>query len=323
MSGRRADTSLAALLLTQRLVDNPAPPFKAAEFWTFVDVVGDLGRLLGMDVVEMTAVGLTTTTANVVAQRLDSATALAFELETLEQSGVRVLSGLDPEYPARLRDRLGTGAPPVLHVTGSIEVLGGGGLGVVGSRSADSNAIGIAREAAKLAVKQHQSVISGAARGIDEVAMTAALDAGGVMLGVLADSLVRRLRDSETRRALLDGRACLCTPYRPSAGFSVANAMGRNRIVYALSDITFVVIAEDGSGGTWSGALEALRRQHGDVVVWTGPGCGIGNQALVGRGAKAISDLSRLFDLELIQHHGRSHRQLSLGLGADSSPEPL
>ena len=63
----------------------------------------------------------------------DAATAVAFALDELEQSGIRVLTCLDDGYPASLLG-LGGAAPPLLHVAGDIALLSAPLLGVVGSR---------------------------------------------------------------------------------------------------------------------------------------------------------------------------------------------
>ncbi len=49
--------------------------------------------------------------------------------------------------------------------------------------------------------------------------------------------------------------------------------------------MTFVVASEHERGGTWAGATEALKKDYGTVVVWTGPGAGSGNEPLVDLGA--------------------------------------
>ena len=85
---------------------------------------------------------------------------------------------------------------------------------------------------------------------------------------MLADSLSRQVTKPQVRRAILEGRLCLCTPDKPTAGFSVANAMGRNRLIYALSDLALVVVSDSGQGGTWEGAVEAIRVRLTDVVIW-------------------------------------------------------
>ena len=293
MSDRRSDASLAAVLLAQRLVDAPVEPLKASEYWLVFNAVEDLSVLLGRDAGELIEAVVPPDLVDRVSILLQPATALAFELERLENTGVTVLAPTDPAYPTRLVDRLGPTAPPLLYVAGPPELLERGGLGIVGSRQVTPAAAKVAEDAARAAVAAGSSVISGGAKGVDQLAMAAALDAGGTAVGILADSLTRRLREPSTRAALTDGRACLCSPYRPDAGFSVGNAMGRNKIIYALSDTTLVVAADLETGGTWAGATEATRRAITDVAVWLGDGSGPGNSDLANaaRGVHVLSDV--------------------------------
>jgi predicted Rossmann fold nucleotide-binding protein DprA/Smf involved in DNA uptake len=132
---------------------------------------------------------------------------------------------------------------------------------------------------------------------VDRLAMNAGLDARGHIVGVLADSLLRTARDPEVRRAVSDGLVCLCSPYKPTAGFTVANAMGRNKLIYAMSTATLVVECEEGSGGTWAGAAEALRGKTAPVIAWTGPGAAPGNHALVRLGARPLQQLDDLLPI--------------------------
>ena len=85
--------------------------------------------------------------------------------------------------------------------------------------------------------------------------MNAALDSGGAVVGVLADSLSRKLRNADVRAAIHDGRARSCArPYSPDASFSAGNAMGRNKLIYSQAAVTLVVASDKGSSGTWTGA---------------------------------------------------------------------
>jgi len=74
--------------------------------------------------------------------------------------------------------------------------------------------------------------------------------------------------------------------------------MGRNRIVCALSQVTFVVSSDVGSGGTWAGAKEALECRFARVAVWTGDGAKEANHALVARRSTPITDLTTLFETD-------------------------
>ena len=83
----------------------------------------------------------------------------------------------------------------------------------------------------------------------------------------------------------------------PETGFSPAAAMARNKIVYALSDLTVVVATDEGKGGTWAGAIECLSRGYGRIAVWRGPGEGPGNSALERHGATPIVKAQDIVEL--------------------------
>ena len=110
-------------------------------------------------------------------------------------------------------------------------------------------------------------------------------------VGVTAEGLERASRRKELRGAVGEERLLLVSPFAPSAGFNVGNAMGRNKLIYALAAATLVVASDIDGGGTWAGATEALRRRFGAVAVWSGAGAGPGNAALVARGGLAVDDL--------------------------------
>src|SRR5207244_24857 len=80
----------------------------------------------------------------------------------------------DDGYPAALMSRLGTGAPPLLYVAGPADLLATGALGIVGSRDVAPAAADVAQQAARSAVANDLAVVSGGAKGVDQLSMTAA-----------------------------------------------------------------------------------------------------------------------------------------------------
>lgn len=289
--------TLVALVLTSHLVQRDVKPLKSSEFWSLLERVGDLEELVGRSPDGIQSIAdLPEDRAAAIHELLEGAASFAFELEDLERRGVKVVSALDDRYPATLRVKLGPAAPPVLYVAGEIHLLTTDGIGIVGARDVGPEAAQVANEAARLLAAHGLTVYSGAAKGIDQVAMNAAFDAGGSVVGILADALERKLRDPDTRRAIHDERVCLVTPYKPSMGFTVANAMARNKLIYALAGKTFVVQSDLDKGGTWAGATEWLKRAPEEVLVWTGPGQGKGNGALIAAGARPIGDLRHLVE---------------------------
>jgi predicted Rossmann fold nucleotide-binding protein DprA/Smf involved in DNA uptake len=220
---------------------------------------------------------------------LSRSIAVALALEKLDHGGIWTLTGFDDDYPSHLLEALQDEAPAVLHGAGNAGWLAHPGLGIVGSRVLSSEAVQAARTIASAAAARGIQVVSGAAKGTDQQAMDGAFQAGGAAVGVLADSLVQKVSQPDNRSAVQDGKLVLLTPYAPSAGFTVGAAMARNKIIYGLSRAVVVIAADKDKGGTWAGAVEALKQRWGRVLVWTGPGAGTGNAGLVSLGATAVS----------------------------------
>jgi DNA processing protein len=311
------DRSFAALLLSSHLVERPVKPLKSTEFWPILDRVSELECLLDASADEIRQrLDATQEMARRVETLLQGATSFAFELEGLHRRGIKVVSALNASYPTRLKKRLSQSAPPVLYIAGPHELLSSEGMGIVGARDVSPIAASVTKQAAGLLASHGLTIYSGAAKGIDQIAMNSAFSSGGTVVGVLADSLEKRLQDPDTRRAITDDRVCLVTPYKPSMGFTVANAMGRNKIIYALAQATFVVQSDLNKGGTWAGATEWIKRHPREVRVWAGEGAAPGNVELVRQGAEPIMNINELLspalDYELSSEDG--HEQQRFGV---------
>ena len=292
------DTIRASLLLTNRLVPLGAKPLAAKEFWHLVEQI-DPGELLDLDADGISErLGREPDEGRRLRTLLDAATAMSFEQERLHDGGIEMVSALAGRFPSRLRERLGAGCPPFLLVAGPIDRLSGGGLGVVGSHDADDAALDVARAAARLAAQHGWTVVGGLASAVDQAVIAAARDAGGSAVGIPAEGISRAARNVDVRRHVHAGTLTVASPYAPDAPSTARNALGRHKIVHALSSITFVVAAADGSGGTWVGATEAIDRRFGVVAVWAGEGAADGNLALGARGASTVADPAQLIDLD-------------------------
>ncbi|MDH4867561.1 DNA-processing protein DprA [Alcaligenes nematophilus] len=179
-------------------------------------------------------------------------------IERWQARAIWVVSRADPEYPRRLKALLREDAPAVLYGCGDMALIETGGLAVVGSRHVDDALIDYTMEVGRLAARAGRTLVSGGAKGIDQAAMRGALEGGGKVCGVLADSLEKTTMNREHRNLLLNGQLVLISPYDPSAGFNVGNAMQRNKLIYALADTSLVVSSDLNKGGTWAGAVEQL-----------------------------------------------------------------
>lgn len=179
-------------------------------------------------------------------------------IERWQARAIWVVSRADANYPRRLKERLRENAPAILYGCGEIDLIDAGGLAVVGSRHVDEALIEYTMTVGRIAARARRTIVSGGAKGIDQAAMRGALEAGGKVCGVLADSLEKTVMNREHRNLLMEGQLVLVSPYDPSAGFNVGHAMQRNKLIYALADAALVVSSDLNKGGTWAGAVEQL-----------------------------------------------------------------
>jgi len=206
---------------------------------------------------------------------------LSQAIERWQTRAIWVTSRADSHYPRRLKARLKEDAPPLIYGCGDEAILETGGLAVVGSRNVDEALVEYTESIGQLAARSRRTVISGAARGIDQAAMRGALLGGGTVSGVMGDGLERAALTREHRELLMDGRLVLISPYDPAAGFNVGHAMQRNKLIYALADAALVVSSDYEKGGTWTGAVEQLDKLH-FVPLY------VRNTGEVGRGLEAL-----------------------------------
>ncbi len=223
---------------------------------------------------------------------------LGFAVEEWQRNGIWIISRSDKEYPQRYRNHLKEKAPPLLFGAGDRSLLIGGGLAIVGSRNVDARGEAFTRHVAELCAYNRMPVVSGGARGVDQVAMNAALDAGGVTIGVIAENLLKKSLERTARKAISESRLLLVSPYHPNARFTVGTAMGRNKLIYAMADYGLVVSADYNKGGTWAGAKEELKRDNAlPVFVRIDESCPKGNQELMALGAVKWPEINSKNDL--------------------------
>ena len=270
MSHSLSPNTQAILLLTAPLIagrrDSSSDLLKPGEYKRLARFLRDKQREPA-DLLVPDARGLLEECQQLVgSERLKSLLARGFLLsqavERWQARAIWVVSRADAEYSRRLKARLKEDAPPVLYGCGDAALLDTGGLAVVGSRDVDDSLVAYTEDIGRLVARVRHTLVSGGARGIDQAAMRGALETGGKVAGVLADSLERTAMNREHRNLLMDGQLVLVSPYDPSAGFNVGNAMQRNKLIYALADAALVVNSDYEKGGTWAGAVEQLEKLH-------------------------------------------------------------
>lgn len=261
---------------------------------TYVDAAGLGGpeALMGKDAAALSsALGVKPDIASRVAQLLDRAGRFTLDLERIGGWGIWVLTESDADYPRLLRERLGDSAPPLLFGAGDSELLRCEGVAVVGSRRPDDAGMDFAQSFGARAAELGLAVVSGAARGVDEAAMTAALERGGIAVGVVADSLERLVRRKVWRQRLLSGELVLVSEHHPARRFDPGWAMQRNRVVYCLSQAAVVVASDAGRGGTWDGAAKNAKAGWVPLYVRAAATAPAGNRRLLETlGARELPD---------------------------------
>ncbi len=222
----------------------------------------------------------------------------ALLLEEFLNQGGRVLTLLDPDYPARLQERISSQTPLVLYTIGDLTILNlAKSVAFAGARKASENAMELTHQVATELAKQGYTLITGAAPGIDLVALESALQVGGRTITLLPQGLLIPATLRLVRRyypALNDDQLLILSEVHPKAPWNGSYAMMRNRLVAGLAD--FVVIAETGPkqsvvngktrlSGTWNCA-ETAYRMGVPVYVFDLPI--EGNQALVAEGLAQV-----------------------------------
>lgn len=213
---------------------------------------------------------------------------LRWYLKQAKIQGCTPITRVSQGYPLILRKRLGLESPGCLWAKGDVSLLDTPAAALVGSRLIASKNLDFAREVGRQAAQQGYTLVSGNAKGADQVAQEACLEAGGRVISVVADTLT----DKEHRDRLL-----YLSLDSFDAPFSPARALHRNRVIHALGQLTFVAQCSQGTGGTWDGTVTNLRQSLSPVFCFRDGTAAM--EALQSMGAWGISqedlqDFSRL-----------------------------
>ena len=171
------------------------------------------------------------------------------EMERLSKYRIHVITCNDKLYPPLLKQI--DHAPPVLYVAGTLSEADQFALGIVGTRNSSPYGRQVTeRFAADLAAGQ-VTVVSGMALGIDTIAHTATIDAGGRTLAILASGLDIIYPSDNTglaRRIVESGQGALITEFPLGVKPDTRNFPARNRIISGMSLGVLITEAPEKSG---------------------------------------------------------------------------
>ena len=224
-----------------------------------------------------------------MARLIDRSAALSFEISKYESMGVSLLTRADAAYPTKLKQKLGNVCPPLFYTAGDMTISQREFMGCVGSRTVGDADAAFTRQIVQRTVERDFAIVSGGAKGCDTVAEEESLSCGGYAMAFLSDSMLRKLRNTATVRAVQQGKLLLLSVARPDAGFNTGLAMMRNKYIYASSTATVVVKTDYNRGGTWAGATENLKHRW-SLTLCRQHNAYPGNKALIEKGAVPIGE---------------------------------
>jgi DNA processing protein len=167
--------------------------------------------------------------------------------EKIAGQGIQILTSDDEAYPARLREI--EQPPPVLYVRGEWLPEDHFAVSIVGTRRVTAYGRQVTEQLSASLASRGITIVSGLARGVDAVAHSAALQAGGRTAAVLGSG-VDRIYPPENR-GLADRimeRGALLSDYPLGTAPDSGNFPPRNRIISGLSVATVVIEAGETSG---------------------------------------------------------------------------
>ena len=201
---------------------------------------------------------------------------------------------ISPVYPIAVRTRLGLDAPGCLWAKGDLSMLNTKTISMVGSRElCEANRI-FAETVGREVAHQGYTLVSGNARGADQIAQNACLEAGGKVISVVADSLEGyNLQEN----VLFLSEDAFDEPFSPQ------RALSRNRVIHTLGQIVIVAQCNLNKGGTWDGTVRNLQKNWSPVFCFDDGGPA--TIELAQRGARLV-DLPQLSNLAALRPDNQS-----------------
>ena len=192
-----------------------------------------------------------------------------FELQYMQEHGIRGLTLNDDDYPQRLREC--PDAPIVLYYKGNADLNQAKIVCIVGTRQITTYGQDLIRRFVRDLRQQCPQVliVSGLAYGVDIHAHREALENGFPTVGVLAHGLdqIYPYRHRETAAQMVN-HGGLLTEFMTQTNADKANFVRRNRIVAGMSDACLVVESAAKGGGL----ITAEIAQSYDRAVFAFPG---------------------------------------------------
>ncbi|MGN1317755.1 MAG: DNA-processing protein DprA, partial [Lachnospirales bacterium] len=193
---------------------------------------------------------------------------LLLEIKKYSSMGINIVTKADDDYPKMLKNKIEKYSSPLFYYVGDLELANRKLIGFVGSRSISDKDCKFTERMVKVINEKGYGVVSGGAKGVDTIARDTSISNGNVCVEYISDSLIKKIKNKETIKAVLDNKLLIMSASKPDAGFNIGMAMTRNKYIYAQSNGTIVVKSDFKKGGTWNGATEAIKNKYCPVYCW-------------------------------------------------------
>jgi len=204
------------------------------------------------------------------------------------KAGISLLTIEDDRYPNSVRDQLGERAPAILSVIGHLGLIEQLGVAVVGAREVSDAGRQLARACGRDVARTERVLVSGGANGVDDTAQRGATDAGGGMVVVLPQGLLKFRGPQYFRDVLREQRILLMSASLPDAPWQRHAAVERNDMIAALSEAVCVIEPKK-TGGSIRTARTGLEfGRH--VLVHCTSDSAQGCTALIREGARPLCE---------------------------------
>ncbi|WP_291379422.1 MULTISPECIES: DNA-processing protein DprA [Achromobacter] len=171
------------------------------------------------------------------------------QIQSAERHQARILSPLDPDYPALLAQTKDD--PFILYVQGTLAAPGQRCVAVIGTREPTAHGAVVAKRITTQFGKAGWSVISGLALGCDALAHQAALDCGAHTVAVMAHGLqmIAPSKNKQLAQAILDAGGALVSEYPFGQTVQNQQYVKRDRTQAGMA-LGVVMIQSDIKGGS-------------------------------------------------------------------------
>lgn len=219
------------------------------------------------------------------------------EWQKVKKAGLNMVTLGSESYPPLLKE---TSSPPLgLYTKGEVSLLNSPSLAVVGTRNHSTYAKTALSKIIGELCSSGLTITSGLAQGIDAIAHSLALEAGGKTIAVLGcglDQIFPRI-NLPLANKILSSKNLIVSEYPIGTPPLKQHFPARNRIIAGISLGTFVVESREKGGSliTTRHALESNR----EVFALPGPinyETSAGTNSLIKQGAKLVSSAQDILE---------------------------